>query len=260
MTDTLRIRLRNAETTDLGEQVREFTEPAIIGRSRDADLLLLDPGVSRRHAKLLSGDMGEWFVEDLHSTRGTKVNGRRLEPGEMVSLEAGDLVEINPWSFLVLDENRATTGVLLDESGEDGTIEDAVANPMLQARFEGLMEAVRRTAGWTGDEEVFAAMLDSLLAASDLERGMLLWIEGDETRAMSIRARRRDEERQPRGFSRTLVAAALEREGTVRMEAHPDIAGGQSLVMSGAGEAFCRRVANDEEGVELALYGDRVTC
>lgn len=252
--------MRNAETTDLGEQVREFTEPAIVGRSRDADLLLLDPGVSRRHAKLLPGDMGEWYVEDLHSTRGTKVNGRRLDPGEMVSLGAGDLVEINPWSFLVLDENRATTGVLLNESGEDGTIEDAVANPMLQARFEGLMEAVRRTAGWTGDEEVFAAMLDSLLAASDLERGMLLRIEGDETRAMSIRARRRDEERQPRGFSRTLVAAALEREGTVRMEAHPDIAGGQSLVMSGAGEAFCRRVATDEEGVQLALYGDRVTC
>ncbi|MAD78602.1 MAG: hypothetical protein CMJ51_04435 [Planctomycetaceae bacterium] len=260
MNDTLRIRLRNAETTDLEEQVREFSKAAVIGRSRDADLLLLDPGVSRRHAKLMPGDMGEWYVEDLHSTRGTKVNGRRLDTGEMATIGPGDLLEINPWSLLVLDENQGTTGVLLNESGQDGTIEDAVADPMLQARFEGLMDALRRTAGWTGEEELFAAMLDSLLAASDLERAMLLRIEGDETRAMSIRARRRDEERQPRGFSRTLVSAAIDREGTVRMEAHPDIAGGQSLVMSGAGEAFCRQVANDEEGVQLALYGDRVTC
>ena len=79
MTEPLKIRLRNAETTDLEEQIREFTSPAVLGRSRDADVLLLDPGVSRRHAKFLPGDMGEWFVEDLHSTRGTRVNGRRLD-------------------------------------------------------------------------------------------------------------------------------------------------------------------------------------
>ena len=106
MNDTLRIRLRNAETTDLEEQVREFSQAAVIGRSRDADLLLLDPGVSRRHAKLMPGDMGEWYVEDLHSTRGTKVNGRRLDTGEMATIGPGDLLEINPWSLLVLDENQ----------------------------------------------------------------------------------------------------------------------------------------------------------
>lgn len=257
MTEPLRLRLRNAESTDLEEQIREFTAAAILGRSRDADMLLLDPGISRRHAKLLPGDLGEWFVEDLHSTRGTRVNGRRLDPGEMVSVVPGDLIEVNPWSMLVLDDGPRSTGVLLNETGEVGRIEDAIANPRLQARFDGLVEAVRRTAGWTGEEEVFAAMLDSLLAASDLERAMLLRVEGDETRAMAIRARLREEERQPRGFSRTLLAAAFEREGTVRMEANPDIAGGQSLVISGAGEAFCRRIVTDEEGVSLAVYGDR---
>ena len=257
MAGTLRLRLRNAEATDLEEQVREFEGPAVIGRSRDADVMLVDPGISRRHAKLVPGDMGEWLVEDLHSTRGTKVNGRRLDPGDMHSLVPGDLVEINPWSLLVLDDGPRSTGVLLNESGEMGLIEDAVANPRLQARFDGLVDAVRRTAGWSGEEEVFAAMLDSLLAASDLDRVMLLRVEGLETRAVSIRARRRDEETRPRGFSRTLLAAALEREGTVRMEADPDIAGGQSLVISGAGEAFCRRVESEEDDVVLAIYGDR---
>ena len=104
----------------------------MIGRSRDADVMLVDPGISRRHAKLVPGDMGEWLVEDLHSTRGTKVNGRRLDPGDMHSLVPGDLVEINPWSPLVLDDGPRSTGVLLNESGEMGLIEDAVANPRLQ--------------------------------------------------------------------------------------------------------------------------------
>ena len=125
-------------------------------------------------------------------------------------------------------------------------------------RFDGLVDAVRRTAGWSGEEEVFAAMLDSLLAASDLDRVMLLRVEGLETRAVSIRARCVGTRRPSlAAFARTLLAAALEREGTVRMEADPDIAGGQSLVISGAGEAFCRRVESEEDGVVLAIYGDR---
>ena len=260
MTEKLKIRLRNPESTQFDEQTREFETASVLGRSRDADLLLMDPGVSRRHAMLLPGDPGEWFVEDLHSTRGTIVNGRRLEPGEMVSIIPGDLIEINPWSMLVLDDNPDTGGVILDESGVKGRIEDAIANPRLQARFDGLVEAVRRTAGWTGEEEVFAVMLDSLLAASDLDRAMLLRVQGEETRAMAIRARLREEERQPRGFSRTLLAAALERDGTVRMKADPDVAGGQSLVISGAGEAFCRRIVDDEEEISLAIYGDRSSC
>jgi hypothetical protein len=62
----------------------------VIGRSRDCDLMLDDPNVSRRHAELRR-ERGGWLVADLASTNGVKVNGRRvaeqhLNPGDEISL------------------------------------------------------------------------------------------------------------------------------------------------------------------------------
>ena len=48
-----------------------------IGRDRDCDLVLSDRTVSRLHAVLrLFGD--QWFLDDLGSTNGTRVNGIRI--------------------------------------------------------------------------------------------------------------------------------------------------------------------------------------
>ena len=62
----------------------------LIGRSRDCDLTLDDPNVSRRHAELRNED-GHWLVADLGSTNGVKVNGHRVEqqvlqPGDELAL------------------------------------------------------------------------------------------------------------------------------------------------------------------------------
>ena len=50
----------------------------VIGRSREADIVLQDPNVSRRHAELRRED-GGWQIVDLGSTNGIKVNGRRVD-------------------------------------------------------------------------------------------------------------------------------------------------------------------------------------
>ncbi len=256
MSKPLRIRLRNAGTADLDEQLLEIEDPVVLGRSRDADVLLAHPGVSRRHASLRPQGDDEWWIEDLHSTRGTFINGRRLDPGESVRVVVGDLVEVNPWSILVLGTHE-TTGVLLDDSMVSGTIVEAVASPMLQQRFEGLLDAVQRTAGRAGEEEVFAAMLESLLAGSDLDRAIVLRVDADETRAIAIRARDRSDEENPKAFSRTLVNEALTRDATIRMEEQPDHSGTDSLAIAGVREAMCRRFAEDGDAT-LVLYADRV--
>jgi pSer/pThr/pTyr-binding forkhead associated (FHA) protein len=62
-----------------------------IGRSREFAIALRDRWVSRRHAVIrLKG--GELFMEDLGSTTGTIVNGRRLPPGETAQLSDGDVI------------------------------------------------------------------------------------------------------------------------------------------------------------------------
>ncbi len=255
MEHALHVRFRNAEVTDLEEEIREIVSPMVMGRGRDADIVLHDPGVSRRHASFRPGPDGEWLIEDLHSTRGTWLNGRRLEPGESAAIGDGDLIEIRPWSMLVGGASKSR-GQLLSSSMTVGTIQDAVAAPFLRERFDAIVAGVQRATMRGGQEEIFGAMLDSLLQASELDRAMVLRIEGDDARAVAIRARERSEERHPRPFSRTLVNEALGRATTVRMEEHPEFSGAESIIASGAGEALAR-VISDAENNPFTLYADR---
>jgi hypothetical protein len=66
---------------------------AVLGRSRDADIVVDDPNVSRRHAEVRPSG-GSWIVGDLGSTNGVKVNGRRVDPARPQSLKAGDEIQL----------------------------------------------------------------------------------------------------------------------------------------------------------------------
>ena len=60
----------------------------VIGRSKDCDIQLADPNVSRRHAELRQEGTAYWIV-DLGSTNGIEVNGRPLKRAK---LEDGDRI------------------------------------------------------------------------------------------------------------------------------------------------------------------------
>jgi hypothetical protein len=63
----------------------------VIGRSRDCDVTVEDPNVSRHHAEVRPSG-GSWIVRDLGSTNGVKVNGRRIQGPQ--SLKPGDRIEL----------------------------------------------------------------------------------------------------------------------------------------------------------------------
>jgi pSer/pThr/pTyr-binding forkhead associated (FHA) protein len=54
----------------------------IIGRSKDCDIRLSDPNVSRRHAELRQEGTAYWIL-DLGSTNGVTVNGRRQQRAQL---------------------------------------------------------------------------------------------------------------------------------------------------------------------------------
>jgi Protein of unknown function (DUF3662)/FHA domain len=59
-------------------QRQEVTQPrAVIGRSKDADIQVADPNVSRRHAEVRQEGATFWLV-DLDSTNGIEVRGKRV--------------------------------------------------------------------------------------------------------------------------------------------------------------------------------------
>jgi len=64
---------------------------ATIGRDEGSDLRVQDPEVSRRHAKVTVQDGNAW-IDDLHSTNGTYVNGERVVENQ--SLVGGDRIQV----------------------------------------------------------------------------------------------------------------------------------------------------------------------
>ncbi|MCA1830905.1 MAG: FhaA domain-containing protein [Actinomycetota bacterium] len=83
----------DAELVQLGKTTRAWPlskEALVLGRQKDCDVVIADPGISRRHAEVRrEGD--EWVMIDLGSTNGTEINGKRvnrhrLTPGDRLVL------------------------------------------------------------------------------------------------------------------------------------------------------------------------------
>ncbi len=68
----------------------------VLGRSKDCDVQLPDPNVSRRHAELRQEGSAYWLI-DLDSTNGTLVNGHRTARAK---LESGDRITIGSTELL----------------------------------------------------------------------------------------------------------------------------------------------------------------
>ncbi|MCH8987823.1 MAG: FHA domain-containing protein [Chloroflexi bacterium] len=76
----------------MGETVNMGQGTISIGRSPDNDIVIDDPTVSRKHARLVF-DGNQYIVEDLASTAGVKVNGNKVQKAAMpvgATLKLGD--------------------------------------------------------------------------------------------------------------------------------------------------------------------------
>jgi pSer/pThr/pTyr-binding forkhead associated (FHA) protein len=72
-------------------------EETLIGRNPNTDITLLDEGISREHAIVLyDADADRYTIEDLQSTNGTKVNGKRVRSAE---LHPGDTLQVGNTLF-----------------------------------------------------------------------------------------------------------------------------------------------------------------
>ena len=74
-----------------GKRMVIGSDGATIGRSRQCDIVLEDPNISRQHAEIRPRG-GSWVVSDLGSTNGVCLNGRRIEAPEVV--RPGDEIEL----------------------------------------------------------------------------------------------------------------------------------------------------------------------
>jgi len=62
-----------------------------IGRSLECDVVLMDPTISREHARLLYNEQS-WYVQNLTSANVVRVNGQQLKGGECVVIHPQDVL------------------------------------------------------------------------------------------------------------------------------------------------------------------------
>ena len=78
----------------------------LVGRRSDAqdihpEVAINDPGISRRHLRLLRGTEG-LVALDLGSMNGTRLNGAALEPNVPTLLREGDQITLGCWTRLTV--------------------------------------------------------------------------------------------------------------------------------------------------------------
>ena len=75
-------------------------EEIVVGRNPTTDITLLDEGISREHALILfDEDVPGYVIEDLASTNGTKLNGKRVRSAPLAE---GDQIQIGQTLFRFL--------------------------------------------------------------------------------------------------------------------------------------------------------------
>ncbi|MFN0062948.1 MAG: FHA domain-containing protein [Myxococcaceae bacterium] len=119
--------LKIAEGQEAGREF-VFDQAAVtIGRTTECDIVLYDSGVSRQHARIFS-DGSDYFIEDLGSSNGTRVNGstirkQRLSPGDSLAL-GGVVFSFSP--------QRKATPPVLEEVPKDGNSTRIVSEREIQ--------------------------------------------------------------------------------------------------------------------------------
>lgn len=106
------VKLHFIEGENEGIEIRlEVPREVVIGRGEDCDIYLGEKKISRRHAKLIT-TKSSLIIEDMKSTNGTFVNGKRLNGKETLANE--DSVRIGTSVFkidFIADEGRANADV-----------------------------------------------------------------------------------------------------------------------------------------------------
>jgi diguanylate cyclase (GGDEF)-like protein len=88
----------------IGEIFTMVSEETVIGRAAGCGIQIDDPGISRRHAKIIRQSLATCVVQDLESRNGTFVNGDRVSSARLAEgdrLGIGDTIVLR---FALTDE------------------------------------------------------------------------------------------------------------------------------------------------------------
>lgn len=225
-----------------------------LGRAPECDLIVADPSVSRRHARLEAGDGGGLRITDLESANGTRVNGRRVTS---TAVGPDDLVTFGGVAFRVAEgvETAAAAGGADEMAMRTLAPEPATGSP---ETVEALFRVVAGLSGEYALPTLLEEVVALVFAQVEADRVALLLVE--EAGALQLAAgQNRVGERLP-VVPRSIAERAMqERAAVITASAQDDARfGGASVHLQAVQSAICVPLLAGEAVVGV-LYADTIT-
>lgn len=247
--------------------------PLLMGRDPACELPFPnDAELSRRHL-VIEPEGGKWWVRDLGSTNGTRVNGNPLNAKYL--LKAGDTISASKVSMLYRDQASpppAAHTVVFDtsklEALSTGTISvhlhEVLESQDVRPRgfvpgesrqwgspLRALIRVGRELAQRRPLDELFSVILDLALESVNAERGVVMVLENDE---LIVSASRGGEFR----ISTAVRDKVLTERASLLVESiaeTPALKERKSLILQGVRSLMCVPLQTDERVIGL-LYVD----
>lgn len=199
---------------DAGRHISLTGERMLLGRNADCAIPLSGKQVSRQHANLTASE-GQYFLEDLGSSNGTFVNGKRVAPNRPVPLAEGDTFQIGPYLFSF----RPSTQTVADDKEDSHVVREIVSATSLNekliaqdpaTKLQVVLEIAQQLSRTLEIDPLLEKLLEQLLRLfPNADRVMAILCEQDR---LIVRAQRgrpgKDLSKLP--FSRTIVKRALD--------------------------------------------------
>lgn len=101
-----------------------------VGRRENCDIVLRFSNVSGSHC-MLSVDEGYWFVRDLNSRNGVKVNGTPVYGGARKRVDPGGIIAIGKHKY-TLEYSPAELGAVGPPPQDDDRPDEMLSKPLLE--------------------------------------------------------------------------------------------------------------------------------
>jgi sigma-B regulation protein RsbU (phosphoserine phosphatase) len=209
------------------EQGRHFplhAERTTLGRQIDCHVCLAGKQVSRQHAHIVCED-GQFFVEDLGSSNGTYLNGKRMAPRTRIALTDRDTVQIGPYLFALREtpNGGAEPPLIVREAISAVTLHQSLFEHDPAAKLQLFVEIAQHLGRSLDLESLLDKLLEQLLRMfSHADRALVILCEQDK---LVVRAQRGRPGKNVTAypFSRTVVRRALdEGVGLLSDDVHND--------------------------------------
>ncbi len=205
----------------------------LIGRQEDVAIYLDSLAVSRQHARV-ERHGGEYFIEDVGSSNGTFLNGKRLVAPTLLTEK--DVLQIGPYVLrLRPDPPPPPSSPPLPDQIIRAQISAAPSNLTLYNqnpahKLQVVLDIARHLGRTLELESLLGRLLEHLLHLfPQADRGMALLCEGEHLKVKAQRSRHKGETQSDYPYSRTIVRRALE-EGVGLLS--EDVAGDANLELS----------------------------